>query len=421
MLYHLFTYLDEHFNIIGAGVFKYISFRTAMSILLSLIISLFYGKKIILLLQKKQITDEVRQLGLVDLYNKSATPTMGGVIILLSILIPTLLFAKLTNVYVILILISTVWLGLIGYLDDYIKVFKKNKGGLAGKFKIIGQVILGFIVGATLFYNSSVVVRETVNPYDFYRVQQELSQEKNAKIVYNEREKIYQVEHRSTKTTIPFFKGNELDYSKILGKYGPGNEKWTALIYILIIIFIITAVSNGANLTDGLDGLNAGVSAIVLLTLAIFAYLSGNSIFSKYLNIMYIPNLTELVIFIGAALGACIGFLWYNAYPAQVFMGDTGSLTLGGIIAIIAVIIRKELLIPLLCGIFLIESLSVLIQVGWFKYTRLRFGEGKRVFKMAPLHHHYQKNNHPEPKIVARFWILGILLAILSIITLKLR
>lgn len=421
MLYHLFTYLDEHFNIIGAGVFKYISFRTAMSILLSLVISLFYGKKIIRYLQSKQITDEARELGLVDLYNKSATPTMGGIIILLSIMIPSLLFANLTNVYVILIMVSTVWLGLIGFLDDYIKVFKKNKSGLAGKFKIFGQVTLGIIIGATLYFNSSVVVRETVNPYEFYPVQKELTKEKNSKIVYNDREKIYQVEHRSTKTTIPFVKGNELDYSKLLSFLGPHNEKWTAILYILIIIVIITAVSNGANLTDGLDGLNAGVSAIVILTLAIFAYLSGNAVFAKYLNIMYIPNLSEVVIFTGAALGACIGFLWYNAYPAQVFMGDTGSLTLGGIIAVIAIIIRKELLIPLLCGIFLIENLSVIVQVSWFKYTKRRFGEGRRILKMAPLHHHYQKGNHPEPKIVARFWIVGILLAILSIITLKLR
>ncbi|MEA3494477.1 MAG: phospho-N-acetylmuramoyl-pentapeptide-transferase [Bacteroidota bacterium] len=418
MLYHLFTYLEEEFNLAGAGLFQFISFRASMALLLSLIISLFYGKRIIKYLQLKQISDNKRELGLKEQYDKSATPTMGGVIILLSILIPTLLFADLTNIYVILVIVSTIWLGLLGFIDDYIKVFQKNKAGLKGRTKIIGQVILGIIVGTTLYINSDVVIREKLTEKQYEEQKTKLEKEE-AIVEYIDGS--YWVEHKSTTTTIPFIKGNELDYSKILKFIGDDYEKWAFLIFIPLIIFILVAVSNGANLTDGLDGLNAGVSAIIVLTLAILAYLSGNTVFSNYLNIMYIPNLGEIVIFSGALLGACIGFLWYNAYPAQVFMGDTGSLTLGGLIAIIAIIIRKELLIPLLCGVFLVESLSVILQVSFFKYTKKKYGVGKRIFKMSPIHHHYQKLNYTEPKIVARFWIIGIALAILTIITLKIR
>lgn len=353
--------------------------------------------------------------------SKKNTPTMGGIIILLGILIPTLFFADLTNIYVILVLISTVWLGMLGFVDDYIKVFKKNKAGLTGRFKIIGQVILGIIIGTTLYFHNDVVIRENISVEELGNRRVELLEKKGANIIYDAKEKVYQIDHRSTKTTIPFIKGNEFDYSRLICFGNIDCNKWAFLVYIPIIILIIVAVSNGANLTDGLDGLNGGVSAIIVLTLAIFAYVSGNTIFAKYLNIMYIPNLSELVIFSGAMIGAIIGFLWYNAYPAQVFMGDTGSLPLGGLIAIMAIIVRKELLIPLLCGIFLIESLSVVMQVLYFKYTKRRYGEGKRIFKMSPLHHHYQMKNLPEPKIVARFWIVGIALAILTIITLKLR
>jgi phospho-N-acetylmuramoyl-pentapeptide-transferase len=419
MLYHLFTYLENEFSIPGAGVFQYVTFRTAMSVLFSLVIALFFGKRIITFLQKKQISDEVRELGLEDKFDKSKTPTMGGIIILLSILIPTLLFANLTNIYIILILVSTVWLGMIGFIDDYIKVFKKNKEGLSGKFKLIGQFSLGIIVGTTLYFHPDVVIMENMSPGKYEQVKETIENPED--VVFDEEENIYQIKQKSTKTTIPFFKNNEFDYASLLKWVGNNYKQWAFLIFIPFIIFLIGAVSNGANLTDGLDGLNAGVSAIIVLTLAIFAYVSGNIVFSSYLNIMYIPDLHEIVIFSGALIGACIGFLWYNAYPAQVFMGDTGSLTLGGVIAILAIFVRKELLIPILCGIFLVESLSVILQVSYFKYTRKKFGEGRRIFKMAPIHHHFQKKGYVEPKIVARFWIVGISLAIITIITLKLR
>ncbi len=420
MLYHLFTYLDKEFDMTGAGLFQYLSFRTSMAILLSLFVGLFIGKAIIRYLQSKQISDEVRNLGLEDRYNKASTPTMGGIIILLSVLVPTLLFADLTNIYVILVIIATIWLGFIGFVDDYIKVFKHNKQGLRGRAKIIGQVGLGIIVGATLYFNNHVTVREVLTPEQF-EIQKETFQDNHSVVRFDAAKKEYLVDHHSTRTTIPFIKNNELDYAKILAFIGPDYRKWAFLIYIPIIILIIVAVSNGANLTDGLDGLNAGVSSITIITLAILAYVSGNTRFSEYLNIMYIPNLGEVVIFMGALLGACIGFLWYNAYPAQVFMGDTGSLTLGGLIAILAIIIRKELLIPVLCGVFLMENLSVVLQVGYFKYTKRKYGKGRRIFLMAPLHHHYQKKDYPEPKIVARFWIVSIALALITIITLKVR
>ena len=420
MLYHLFTYLDQKFDLIGAGLFQFYTFRTAMGVLLSLVIATFFGKRIIRYLQSKQISDENRDLGLEDKYDKSKTPTMGGIIILLSILVPTILFADLTNIYIILVIVSTIWLGLIGFIDDYIKVFKKNKDGLSGKYKLLGQASLGVIVGLTLYFSPAVVMRETLTEKQYFAHQEEL-EASNAIIKYNEESNTYQAEYKSTKTTIPFIKNNELDYAKFIKFVGPNYLDWAWLIYIPIIIFIIMAVSNGANLTDGLDGLNAGVSVFIVLTLAIFAYVSGNTIFADYLNIMYIPHLAELAIFSGAMVGACIGFLWYNAYPAQVFMGDTGSLSIGGLVAILAIIVRKELLIPILCGVYFIEAISVLIQRYWFKYTRIRYGEGRRVFLMAPLHHHYQKKGYTEPKIVARFWIIGISLAILTFITLKLR
>jgi len=420
MLYHLFTYLEKSIDFPGAGVFQYISFRTAMSVLLSLIIGLFIGKNIINFLQSKQIKDEQRELGLKNQFDKSQTPTMGGIILILSILIPTLLFADLTNIYIQLVILSTVWLGLIGFIDDYIKVFKRKKEGLRGKFKIVGQLTLGIIIGTTLYFHKDVVIRETLSVADYNSRIAEF-QDDATKISYNSKSNVYVVDHKSTKTTIPFIKNNELDYGKIIAFTGDNFRKYAWLIFIPFIIFIIVAVSNGANLTDGLDGLNAGISAIAVLVLAIFAYLSGNTIFSEYLDIMYIPHLGELAVFSGAMIGASIGFLWFNAYPAQIFMGDTGSLTLGGLIAILAIFVRKELLIPLLCGVFFIESISVIVQRYWFKYTRIRFGQGRRVFLMAPLHHHYQKKGYTEPKIVARFWIIGISLAILTFITLKIR
>lgn len=410
MLYYLFDYLDKHFDLIGAGVFKYISFRAGMAAFLSLLITIFFGKALINFLRKQQVGEDIRDLGLQGQMEKKGTPTMGGIIIILAILVPTLLFAKLDNVYIILLIISTLWLGLIGFLDDYIKVFKKDKQGLAGRFKIIGQVGLGIIVGLTLYFNENVVVREvknapvTVASLETFDLQQ--------------LEKLEYEDVKSTKTTVPFLKDNQLDYSKLL-PFVPVDYTW--IIYTLVVIVIITAVSNGANITDGIDGLAAGTSGIIAITLGIFAYLSGRVDFSSYLNIMYIPNLSELVIFCTALVGACLGFLWYNAYPAQVFMGDTGSLTLGGVIAVIALAVRKELLIPVLCGIFLIENLSVIIQVSYFKYTKKKYGEGRRIFLMSPLHHHYQKLQIPEAKIVTRFWIVGILLAILSLATLKLR
>jgi len=406
MLYYLFDYLDKNFDLLGAGVFKYISFRSGGAVIVSLLITVFFGKQLIEILRKKQVSESVRDLGLEGEINKRGTPTMGGIIIIAAILIPTLLFAKLDNVYVLLLLISTLWMGAIGFLDDYIKIFKKNKEGLAGRFKIIGQIGLGLIVGLTLYFNDNVVVRE-------FKEKQVVVQGLNVEETLPEF-----VDVKSTKTTIPFLKDNELDYEILVSFLG---KDFTWIFYVLVVIFIVTAVSNGANITDGLDGLAAGTTAIIAVTLAALAYVSGRFDFSSYLNIMYIPNTGELVIFCAALVGACIGFLWYNAFPAQVFMGDTGSLSLGGIIAVLALTIRKELLIPLLCGIFLIENLSVVIQVFWFKYTKKKYGEGRRVFLMSPLHHHYQKKNIPEPKIVTRFWIVGILLAIMSLATLKLR
>ncbi len=400
----------------GAGVFQYISFRAGMAAFISLLITIFFGKGLIRFLQKKQVGEEIRDLGLDGQLQKKGTPTMGGLIIIAAILVPTLLFARLDNVYVILLIISTVWLGLIGFVDDYIKVFKKDKEGLAGRFKIVGQVGLGLIVGLTLFFHEEVVIRE-VKPAPAPGRLSESVQDINVDALQDEAG-IQYMEVRSSKTTIPFLKNNELDYAYFL----PASLRdYTWIIYVGIVILVITAVSNSANLTDGIDGLAAGTSGIIGLTLAIFAYLSGRIDFSSYLNIMYIPNLSELVIFCTAFVGACLGFLWYNAYPAQVFMGDTGSLTLGGIIAVIALAVRKELLIPVLCGIFFIESLSVIIQVSYFKYTRKKFGEGRRIFLMSPLHHHYQKMNLHESKIVTRFWIVGSLLAIVTLATLKLR
>ncbi len=406
MLYYLFEYLNE-LDVPGAGVFQYITFRTAASVIVSLLISMVFGKSIIRLLHRKQVGETVRDLGLEGQKTKQGTPTMGGLIILASILIPTILFARLDNIYIILMLISTVLLGLIGFIDDYIKVFKKNKEGLAGKFKIIGQVFVGLIVGSILYFNDGVTVKHKVETDQVVTVGAAL-------------EEVWQ-EDKSMVTTIPFVKNNEFDYGSLIDWCCENALDYAWLIFIPIVIFIITAVSNGANMTDGLDGLATGTSAIIGVTLAVFAYVSGNTIFADYLNIMYIPNSGELVVFIGAFVGACVGFLWYNSYPAQVFMGDTGSLALGGIIAVFALAIRKELLIPVFCGVFLIENLSVMIQVAYFKYTKKKFGEGKRVFLMAPLHHHYQKKGFHESKIVSRFWIVGVMLAILSIVTLKLR
>lgn len=431
MLYYLFTYLDKQFNFPGAGVFQYISFRAACAVICSLIISMLLGKRIIRFLQIKQIGESVRDLGLEGQLQKKGTPTMGGIIILSSILIPTILFAKLQNIYIILLLLSTIWLGFIGFVDDYIKVFKKDKEGLHGKFKVLGQIGLGLIVGCTLYFNPFVKIRDYSAVYYYDAAENAIPQldhiePANGRQIENAKEYDgrYLITHDgpSMKTTIPFLKNNEFDYSSIVASvFGNEYAKWSFLIFIPIVIFIITAVSNGANITDGLDGLATGTSAIIGVTLGIFAYVSGNIVFADYLNIMYIPSSGELTIFISAFVGACIGFLWYNSYPAQVFMGDTGSLALGGIIAVFAIAIRKELLIPILCGIFLVENLSVMLQVGYFKYTKRKFGEGRRIFKMSPLHHHYQKLGMPEAKIVTRFWIVGLLLAVISVITLKLR
>lgn len=423
MLYHLFTYLKSHFNIPGAGVFYFISFRTAMAIMLSLIISLVYGKRLIRYLHKKQIGETVRDLGLEGEKQKSGTPTMGGIIIIAAIMIPTMLFARVENVYILLMLISTLWLGLIGFVDDYIKVFKKNKEGLAGRFKILGQVGLGIIVGLTLYYNENVyIIRETTGGTPAsYSVADQVIKDGIVRVDEKGRTRTY-ARVKSVVTTIPFAKNHELSYAKIASWFGESNVKMlTPIIYILFVIFIIVAVSNGANITDGLDGLATGTSAIIGICLAMFAYVSGHFTFAQYLNIMPIPNLDELSIFIGAFVGACIGFLWYNSFPAQVFMGDTGSLALGGIIASLAIIIRKELLIPIICGVFLIENLSVMIQVGYFKFTKRKYGEGRRIFLMSPLHHHYQKLGYHESKIAIRFWIIGIVLAVLSVVTLKLQ
>ena len=437
MLYQLFSWLDKTFNIPGLGAFQFLTFRIAMAILMSLFIATVYGKKIILFLQHKQIGETVRDLGLAGEQQKKGTPTMGGIIILLSILIPTLLFANLDKVYIRLMILCTVWLGLIGFLDDYFKIKarkqaqaqggnykKQNSDGLAGISKIIGQIGLGIIIGVTLYFSNAVTVeREIVSSTISESLQKGEKVVKGADVVIR---KINGVERRFVKvktpiTTIPFVKNHEFNYSKIISWIGPGAEKYTWIIYILIVTFIITAVSNGANLTDGLDGLAAGVSAIIGAALGIFVYVSGNYVFADYLNVMYIPNLGELSIFVGAFVGACIGFLWYNAYPAQVFMGDTGSLALGGIIASLAIIVRKELLIPIFCGVFLIENLSVIIQVTYFKYTKKKYGEGRRVFLMSPLHHHYQKKGFHESKIAVRFWIITILLVVASILTLKTR
>ncbi|PKQ69916.1 phospho-N-acetylmuramoyl-pentapeptide-transferase [Raineya orbicola] len=425
MLYYLFDYLDREFDFIGAGVFHYISFRAGAATFLSLLISTIYGKKIILYLRRKQIGEGIRDLGLSGQMEKKGTPTMGGLIIILSIVVPTLLFAKLDNIYVILLLLTLIGLGFIGFLDDYLKIAKKNKEGLSGKFKIVGQVGIGLVVGITLYYNSNVVVQEKIALGEENKIVELQKTEKSVKIdtIRRKNEKpYYAVSYKSTKTNVPFFKNNEFDYNvlNIL------EANWLeALIYVGMVIFIITAVSNGANITDGIDGLAAGTSGIIGLTLAIFAYLSGNLIFADYLNILYIPHMGEVVIFATAFAGACAGFLWYNAYPAQVFMGDTGSLALGGVIAVLAIAVRKELMIPVLCGIFFAENLSVILQVAYFKYQKkkrgLEYAQKNRLFLMAPLHHHYQKKGYHETKIVVRFWIVGILLAIFCLVTLKLR
>lgn len=412
MLYYIFKYLNEVYSIPGAGVFEYLSFRAAMAVITSLIISLLFGNRWINYLNRKQVGETIRDLGLEGQLEKQGTPTMGGLIIIASILIPALLFAKLDNIYIIMMLFTTVWLGGIGFLDDYIKVFKKKKEGLKGKYKITGQIILGLIIGSVMFFSSDVITREKSN----------LPREVVVSIEEQGPSSKFDIEEiHSTKTTIPFFKNNEFEYAILLKWLGEGYEKWAFLVFIPIVIFIITGVSNGANLTDGMDGLATGTSAIIGVTLGILAWVSGNIVFADYLNIMYLPNVGELTVYIAAFVGATVGFLWFNTYPAQVFMGDTGSLALGGIIAVFAIIIRKELLIPIICGVFLAESISVIIQVSWFKYTRIKYGEGRRIFLMAPLHHHYQKKGYPEPKIVLRFFIIGIALAILTLITLKLR
>lgn len=416
MLYHLFDSIGA--GIPGAGVFNYISFRAAMAVFVSLLISLWWGQGIINLLRRLQVGETVRDLGLEGQLQKQGTPTMGGLIILSATIIPTLLFAKLDNIYIVLLLVSTVWLGLIGFLDDYIKVFKKDKRGLAGKFKVVGQVGVGIIIGATVYFHPEIRTRVEVPEV----LAQQLDPQEIHTITEEDGTVHYMLNRKSPNTTIPFVKDNEFNYSSILGKlFGNEARSYTWIVYILVVIFIITAVSNGANITDGVDGLATGTSAIIVLTLGILAYVSGNIVFAQYLDIMYIPGSGELAVFIGALLGACIGFLWYNAYPAQVFMGDTGSLALGGIIATLAILVRKELLIPVLCGIFLVENLSVVMQVSWFKYTKRKYGEGRRIFLMSPLHHHFQKKGIHESKIVSRFWIVGIMLAVLSIVTLKLR
>jgi phospho-N-acetylmuramoyl-pentapeptide-transferase len=441
MLYQLFTWLNQEFNLPGAGMFQFLTFRIAMAVLLSLIIATVFGKKLIEFLQRKQIGETVRELGLQGEQQKKGTPTMGGIIILLSILIPTLLFANLDKVYIRLMILCTVWLGIIGFLDDYFKIKsrrdalkkgeaykKKNSDGLAGISKIIGQVGLGIIIGVSLYFSNAVTVEREIVPASALSTGvvalqkgERLAKDSNVIVrTINGVERRY-VKVKTPITSIPFVKNHEFNYSKLISWIGPGAEKYTWIIYIFVVTFIITAVSNGANITDGLDGLAAGVSAIIGMALGVFVYVSGNYVMADYLNVMYIPNLGELSIFVGAFVGACIGFLWYNAYPAQVFMGDTGSLALGGIIASLAIIVRKELLIPIFCGVFLIELLSVMIQVSYFKYTKKKFGEGKRVFLMSPLHHHYQKKGFHESKIAVRFWIITILCVVLAILTLKMR
>jgi len=404
MLYYLFEYLQSAYDFPGAGLFQYISFRAAMAVITSLLVSLVFGGKIIRFIQRKQIGEEVRTLGLAGEESKKGTPTMGGLIILGAILIPTLLFTKLDNIYIQIMLVSTVWLGAIGLIDDYIKVFKKDKEGLAGRFKVLGQIGIGLIVGIVMVFHSDIVVKDEVSLSSETEVVGSIS-----------------LAQKSSKTTTPFFKNNEFDYQLLTSWMGDTAKDYAWILFILIVVVIVTAVSNGANMTDGLDGLATGTSAIIGATLALFAYVSGNIIAADYLNIMYIPYTGELVIYMSAFVGACVGFMWYNSYPAQVFMGDTGSLALGWIIAVVAILIRKELLIPILCGVFLVENLSVIMQVGYFKYTKKKFGEGKRIFKMAPLHHHYQKLGMHESKIVTRFWIAGIMLAVITVVTLKLR
>ncbi|MCB0790910.1 MAG: phospho-N-acetylmuramoyl-pentapeptide-transferase [Flavobacteriales bacterium] len=415
MLYHLFKAID--FTVPGSGALNYISFRAGMSVIVSLIISLWFGKGIIRALRRRQVGETVRDLGLEGQLGKQGTPTMGGLIILAGILVPTLLFAKLDNIYVLLMLLTTVWLGVIGFLDDHIKVFKKDKRGLAGKFKVVGQVGIGIIVGAVVYFHPDIRTKVEVPAV----LADQLDPSAMSRYVEEDGEVHYLLDRKSPNTTIPFIKGNEFNYSSVLGLLGREARNYTWMLYILVVIFIITAVSNGANITDGLDGLATGTSAIMVLALGVLAWVSGNIIFSQYLDIMYIPDIGELAVYIGAMLGACIGFLWYNAYPAQVFMGDTGSLALGGIIATLAILVRKELLIPVLCGVFVVENLSVVLQVSWFKYTKRKYGEGRRIFRMSPLHHHYQKLGIHESKIVSRFWIVGIMLAVLTIVTLKLR
>lgn len=416
MLYYLFQYLDT-MDFPGAGMFQYISFRSAIAVITSLFFSLLVGKKIIRRLQVLQIGEEIRNLGLEGQMQKRGTPTMGGVIILLSILIPVILFGDIKNIYVIIMIVTTIWLGFVGFIDDYIKVFKKNKEGLSGRFKILGQISLGLFVGVTLYLSSDVVVRDRVVKHPDSARQEIVEGVDNTE----PQNVVLTPNLKTTRTTIPFFKNNEFDYKSLIPFKGPWADYLAWGVFILMVIFVVTAVSNGANLTDGLDGLATGVSAIIGTTLGVFAYLSGNVIYSEYLNIMYIPNTGELVVFMSAFIGAAIGFLWYNSYPAQVFMGDTGSLAIGGIIAVFAILIRKELLIPILCGIFFVESLSVMIQVSYFKRTKRKYGEGRRIFLMAPLHHHYQKKGYPEPKIVTRFWIVAILLAVITVVTLKIR
>ena len=408
MLYYLFEYLEKEFQFPGASLFTFISFRASISIILSLLISTMFGKSIINYLRSKQIGENIRDLGLKGQMEKSGTPTMGGLIIILATIIPVLLFSKLDNIYIILLILTMIWMGTIGFIDDYIKKFKNNKSGLKGGYKIIGQVLLGIIVGSTLFFHQDVTIKDKIVDTQVYEL-------------VDENTDVVRLEEKSTRTTFPFLKNNEFNYSDLVTWIHPNLEKYTWIVFIFFVVLILTAVSNGANLTDGIDGLAAGSSAIIVLTLGVFTWVSGNIIFSDYLNIMYIPRVEEITIFIAAFVGALVGFLWYNTYPAQIFMGDTGSLTIGGIIAVISVAVRKEWLIPLICGIFLIENLSVIIQVFYFKYTKKKYGEGRRIFKMSPLHHHYQKLGYHESKIVTRFWILGIFLAILSIVTLKIR
>lgn len=417
MLYYLFSWLDSSFDFPGAGVFQYISFRAAAAVITSLLITIVFGKKLINFLRRKQVGETVRDLGLEGQKAKEGTPTMGGLIILAAILIPTLLFAKLDNIYVIIMLITTIWLGALGFIDDYIKVFRKNKAGLSGKLKVVGQVVLGIVVGCMMYFHPDITIKEKteIAQYSQQHNLQDKSQYENAKVEFQEESS------RSTKTTIPFVKNNEFDYSWLIKWIGDNYKDYAWLIFIPIVIFFITAISNGANLTDGIDGLATGTSAIIGSCLAILAWVSGNIIFANYLNIMYIPNVGELTIFIAAFVGATMGFLWYNTHPAQIFMGDTGSLAIGGIIAVFAILIRKELLIPILCGVFIVENLSVVMQVSYFKYTKRKYGEGRRIFLMSPLHHHYQKKGYPEQKIVQRFFIISIILAVTTIVTLKLR